>query len=149
MLRSTIDSVHLDHFLGLLSVVDQEKHRFTIPSLDCEQPNFYWVFRNMDFEQWRSASCSQVLWLSGPPQCSIHQVSWYVVDLMKNKAADTQHSVLYFFCPTVRGGKSIVAIFVHTLLYQIVCCSPLDKKISVVRTFLHTCRSNFQKKANS
>lgn len=135
MLQSTIDNVNLDRFLGMLSAVDQGKHKSTIPSLDCEQPKFYWVFRNMDFEEWRSAS-SQVLWLSGPPQCSIHQVSSYIVDLVKNKASETQHSVLYFFCSTASREKSIAAVFVHTLLYQIVCCSPLDKRESVVRIFL-------------
>jgi len=142
MLRSTIDSVNLDQFRRVLSAVDQEEHKSTIPSLDCEQPNFYWIFRNMDFEQWRSANCSQVLWLSGPPQCNIHQVSSYVVDLVKNKASETQHSVLYFFCSTASREasmeKSIVTIFVHAILYQIIYCPPLDKKLSVVRNFLHT-----------
>jgi hypothetical protein len=134
VLRSTINCVDLNQFLGLLSVVDQEEHKSTIPSLDCEQPNFFWVFRNIDFEQWLSASCSQVLWLSGPLRCSIHQISSYIVD----KTSETQHSVLYFFCSTASKEKSIAVIFVHTLLYQIVCSSPLDKKLSVVRTFLHT-----------
>lgn len=138
MLQSTIDSMNLDRFLGMLSAVDQEKHKSTILSLDCEQPNFYWIFRNMDFKQWHSASCSQVLWLSGPRQCSIHQVSSYIVDLMKNEASETQHSVLYFFCSTASRENSITTAFVHTLLYQVVCCSSLDKSISVVRNFLHT-----------
>jgi hypothetical protein len=121
----------------MLSTVDQEKHKSTIPLLDYEQPNFYWIFRNMDFEQWRSASSSQVLWLSGPPQCNIHHVSSYIVDLAKNKASETQHLVLYFFCSTASRDESIATTLVHTLLYQIVCCSPPDKQLSVVRNFLH------------
>jgi hypothetical protein len=136
MLRSAIDSVTVDQFLRILSPVNQEDHETTIPSLDCDQPKFYWVFRNKDFEQWRSAS-SQVLWLSGPPECSIHQVSSSIVNQSKELALTTEHCVLYFFCSAAVGGKSVVSIFTQTLLYQIIHSSPIDKKL-IVRNFLHT-----------
>src|SRR2546429_6074824 len=100
----------------MLSAVDQEGYKSTIPSLDCDQPKFYWIFKNIDFEQWSSTSRSQVLWLSAPPEYSIHQVSSYIVDQVKIKALKTQHSVLYFFCSTAIWEKSIVTTFIHTLL---------------------------------
>jgi hypothetical protein len=136
MLRSAIESANLDLFLHTLSLFDQEKHKSNIQSLDCNQPKFYWIFRNIDFKQWSSASCSQVIWLSGRPECNINQVSSYIVDLEK-RALEKQRSVLYFFCSTAIGAKSIVAAFVHTLLSQIIDCSPMDKKMLMVKIFLH------------
>jgi hypothetical protein len=136
MLRSVIDSVGLNLILPMLLVVDQGKHKSTIPCLDHDRPEFYWIFRNLDFKQWSDAS-SQVLWLSGPPACSIHKVSSYVVDL-ENRALKTQRSVLYFFCETAREEESIVVAFAHTLLSQTIYYSPMDKKILMARVFLHT-----------
>lgn len=138
--RSAIDNANPDSFLRMLSVIDQEKHNSTIPSLDRDEPKFYWIFKNMDFEQWEQwmTPSSQVLWLSGPPERSIHQVSSYIVDLLKKKSSDTQHFVLYFFCSSASREKSIASVFIHTLLYQTVSYLPPDKKVSIVRIFLHT-----------
>ena len=92
----------------------------------------------MDFKQWSTASCPQVLWLSGPPECDIHQVSSYIVDQEKNRASKTQYFVLYFFCSTAARKKLVIVIFIHTLLDQIVRCSPANKRILIVRRFLHS-----------
>jgi ankyrin repeat domain-containing protein 50 len=138
MLQSAIDNVDLDRFLPVLSVVDQEKHQSKIPSLNYDQPKWFWIFRNMDFRQWSTASCPQVLWLSGPPECDIHQVSSYIVDQEKNRTSKTQYFVLYFFCSTAARKEPIIVIFIHTLLNQIVRCSPANKRILIVRRFLHS-----------
>lgn len=132
MIQSAVDGVNLDQLLEMLSTYDQEKQRSTIPTQDCDQPKFYWVFRNIDFQKWNSASCSHVLWLSGPPDCSIHHVSSYIIDMKKNKAQQNKHSVLYFFCSST---GSIVA-FIQTLLYQYICSSPLSKRKSTIIVFL-------------
>jgi hypothetical protein len=124
--------VNPDQFLRVLSV-DQKMHKSTIPPLGGDEPNFYWIFRNIDFEQWKSASCSRVLWLSAPRECNIHQVSSFIVD----EALEKHRFVLYFFCSTANKGEQVTA-FIHTLLYQIVCFSPHNEKISIVSTFLHT-----------
>lgn len=128
----------LDRFLPMLSVVDQEKHQSAIPSLNYDQPKWFWIFRNMDFRQWDAASCPQVLWLSGPPECDIHQVSSYIVDQEKNRTSKTQYFVLYFFCSTAARKEPIIIIFIHTLLDQIVRCSPANERILIVRRFLHS-----------
>jgi hypothetical protein len=60
------------------------------------------------------------------------------VDLEKKATLKTEHIVLYFFCSSALRKKSIVDVFVHTLLYQIVRCSPMNEKISIVKSFLHT-----------
>jgi hypothetical protein len=137
-LQSAIDNVDLDRFLPMLSMLDQEKHRSTIPSLNYDQPKLFWIFRNMDFRQWSAASGPQVLWLSGPPECDIHQVSSYIVDQEKNRTSKTQYFVLYFFCSTAARKKPIAVIFIHTLLDQIISCSSTNKRILIVRRFLHS-----------
>ena len=121
----------------MLLVVDQEKHKSTIPPLDCRHPMFWWIFKNIDYTSWSSASFPGILWLSGPPERNIHQVSSYIVNQEKNRALNTQHLVLYFFCSASIRKDLITTVFVHTLLYQIVCCSPTDKGILIIRTFLH------------
>jgi ankyrin repeat domain-containing protein 50 len=136
MLRSAIDSITLDRFLPMLSVVDQEEHKLSIPPLDCDLAKFYWIFKNVDFMEWSSANEPRVLWLSGPPKCSINQAASHIVDQAKNRALDIPRSVLYFFCATSIGTESIITTFVHTILYQIVSSSPMDKKMLIVRKFL-------------
>jgi ankyrin repeat domain-containing protein 50 len=148
MLRSTIDTMDLDLFLPMLSAVGQEKHKSTIPSLNTDQPEFFWVFRNADFEQWSTAS-SQVLWLSAPPKCNIHQVSSYLVDQEKNRSLKRQNFVLYFFCSAATKETLVVVDFVHSLLHQIVRCSPIEKRILIVRRFLHSLLEGIFKKKES
>ncbi|KAI9769491.1 MAG: hypothetical protein M1840_003968 [Geoglossum simile] len=136
VLLSTIDSVDLDRFLQVLSAIDQDEYKTTIQPLDHGQPTFYWIFRNMDFEQWNSGSDSRVLWLSGPSGCNIHRVSSYIVDQAKNKASRTRQFVLYFFYSTAIRGKPIATVLIHTFLNQIICSSLVDKRILIVKTFL-------------
>ena len=123
----------LQQFLPLLSVLDQDEHISTIPPLDRDH-KFYWIFRNIDFKQWSSAKSSQVLLLSGPPERRIYQVSSYIAGQEKNTALSVDHFVLYFFCSA--AGRATVANVVHTLLKQIVCCSSIDKRTPIIRTFL-------------
>ncbi|KAH7111345.1 hypothetical protein B0J11DRAFT_447573, partial [Dendryphion nanum] len=82
----------------------------------------------MDFEKWNSDS-HYVLWVSGPPDCNIHQVSSHLIGL-------AQHSVLYFFCSTAEGQEPIATTFVRTLLYQFIYCSPLNKRKTIIQNFL-------------
>jgi ankyrin repeat domain-containing protein 50 len=103
----------------------------------------------MDFRQWNTARCPQVLWLSGPPECDIHQVSSYIVDQEKNRTSKTQYFVLYFFFSTATRKKSIIVIFIHTILDQIVRCSPTNKKILTVRRFLHSLLEGAFKKGST
>jgi hypothetical protein len=131
----------------MLSAVDQEKQILIMPFLDRNHPLPYWIFRNADYVQWND-SCSQVLWLAGPSEYNIHEVSSYIVNQEKKSALKTGHFVLYFFCSTATKRESIMKDFVHTLLDQIVCCSPTDWSLSIIHNFLHSLlRKAFQKHA--
>lgn len=121
----------------MLLAVDQEEKKSTIPTLDIGNPTFYWIFRNIDFVRWTDRSDPQVLWLSGPSKCNIQQVSSYVVE-HKKAGAKTRCPVLYFFCSTAAEERSIVSTFVHTLLTQIISCSPEDRKLLIAKSFIQT-----------
>jgi len=59
------------------------------------------------------------------------------VDQEKSEVLKTQNFALYFFCSTAIIEKSILVVFVHTLLHQIVSCPPIERGILIVRGFLH------------
>ena len=132
-----MEGIGPDQFLQVLSPVDQEKYQSGLPKLDRDDPKFCWVFENMDFEQWCLAN-SQVLWLTGPPECGTHEVASHIVDLARSQDSETQPIVFYFFCSTVTGTKSIMAAFIHALLQQLISYSSPLKKISVITAFLCT-----------
>jgi hypothetical protein len=122
-----------------LSVADQDKHRSMIPPLDRNEPKFFWITRNIDFTQWESEENSQVLWLSGPHNRGMKEVSSHIIEAAKEKAIQPNSSVLYFFCSTATMTRgSIATVFAHTLLRQIVCSSSADKAKSIAVTFLRS-----------
>jgi hypothetical protein len=138
MLRSLVESVTVDQFLPILSTVNQEEPQSTIMSLD-SLPEFYWVFKNKTYLLWRagnSSDChSHVLWLSGPPERKIQQVSAYIIH---KHALKTERRMLYFSCSAAARQELIVTCFIQTLLYQFLRCSLVDKQTPIVRGFLDT-----------
>ena len=138
MLFAAVDMADSDQLLRHLSAVDQDyqkSHRQ--PSSYRELPRFYWIFRNMDYEQWRSAKGPRVLWLSGPAECGISEASSCIVDLAKETSAESQRSALYFLCSTGPARVSIAVTFVSTIVSQLVCRSP-ELKGQVTNIFLQT-----------
>ena len=138
MLFAAVDMADSDQLLRHLLAVGRDYHRSHMKSSSCrELPRFYWIFRNMDYEQWWSAKGSQVLWLSGPADCDISDASSCIVDLAKEISAEAKHSALYFFCSTKPTRVSIAVIFVSTIVSQLVCRWPQLKE-QVANIFLHT-----------
>ncbi|KAF8252541.1 hypothetical protein K440DRAFT_644732 [Wilcoxina mikolae CBS 423.85] len=127
--------------LGQLSVVDQDQYRSEISQLDRNGPNFYWVTRNMDFEKWESDDSVQVLWLSGPPNRGMTEVSSHAINLAKESAPEANGPVLHFLCSAgarFGGSRSMTTLFTHTVLHQIVCYSSAEKSKSITTIFLNT-----------
>jgi hypothetical protein len=135
ILLAAMDNVRPDDFLQTLSAVDQQKPKRSITLAGYEQARFYWIFKNVDFEEWWSAS-SAMLWLSGPPRCGIQQATVHIINLAKKKAIGRRHSVLYFFCSTVARARSAVTDFVRTIFHQIVSHLPAPNKKTVITAFL-------------
>ena len=143
MLLSIVDGGDPDQLLGYLPAIDQEGHKSRMQPPTCDLPKFYWIFRDMDFEQWRltTASGVKMLWLSGPAECQISGASSCIVDLAKKTYAGVRHSVLYFFCSTTPAGVRAITSFACTIVHQLACCSPQLKE-KVVSTFLRTLADN-------
>ncbi|KAF8537359.1 hypothetical protein BDD12DRAFT_982209 [Trichophaea hybrida] len=121
-----------------LSVVDQDENRFKISPFDRNEPENFWISKNIDFTQWESANDSRALFLSAPPGHGTTEVCSHIIDLVKEKAAlQTNSSVMYFFSSTATEARCST-VFTHTLLHQIVCCSSIEKADSIAATFLDT-----------
>jgi len=134
-----VESVDWDILSPHLSVADQDKHRSTISPLDRNEPKYFWITRNIDFTQWESDENWQALWLSGPHDRGMKEVSSHIIEATKEKAIQPNSSVLYFFCSTAtRAQGSIATVFAHTLLHQIVCSSSADKAKTIATTFLRS-----------
>ena len=129
----------MDGFLRLLSAVGAAQRRPTVTSALAEQPEFYWVFKNMDFEEWVNSYSDSVLWLSGPPERRLALAASYIVELERKRGTDTPAMVLYFSCSFIFKvrERSIITTFVHTLLHQIIRWVKLPKKV-ISAVFFHT-----------
>jgi len=137
-LQFAINNIQIDQIIRVMSAVDQDKYESKIPLLDCDDPEFYWVYRNMDFEHWELASSGE-LWLSGPPQRNLHQVASHVLRQAKKNASNSLRYVLYFFSSTAASEKSSTTIvFVSAILHQIIRCLSLPQRHSVIAVFLRT-----------
>ena len=134
MLFAVVDMADSDQLLRHLSAVDQDDHKRHTQSSSCrELPRFYWIFRNMDYEQWWFSKGSRALWLSGPAECDISDASSCIVGLAKETTTGAQHSALYFFCSTLTAENRVVITFVSTIVHQLVCCVPqLKEQVSKV-----------------
>ena len=132
-----MEKVDPNQLLRHLPAVDQESYRSRLLPSNWDQPEFYWISKNMDFEQWHHTNGSEVLWLSGPAECHISDASSCIVDLMKEKPSQSQHLVLYFFCSTASSEDPIAITFVSTIIHQLACRLPrLKGEFSTV--FLRT-----------
>jgi hypothetical protein len=122
-----------------LSIADQDKHRSTISLLDRNEPKYFWITKNVDFTQWESDENSQALWLSGPSHRGMKEVSSHIIGVTKEKAIQSNSSVLYFSCSAETATRgSIVTTFAHTLLHQIVRSLSDGKARSIAATFFKT-----------
>src|SRR5205807_687305 len=143
-LLSNMKAVGSGGLLRHIPAVDQEGYKSHIHALSRDQRHqptgkFYWIFKNMDFERWRSAKNLETLWLSGPAESHISGASSRIVDLVKEKPTGTQaqHLVLYFFCSTVLAEASIASTFVSTITSQLIFHLPQLKE-KVTMAFLRT-----------
>ncbi|KAF5661331.1 kinesin [Fusarium denticulatum] len=140
-LRSAIDCVDLYPFLEALPDKDHGKQIPKI-TIDFHQQRFHWVSKNMDFEYWAQSSHPQVLWLSGPPECNLYEVSAHIA--RPENAVRAPGDVMRFFYSAKKGDVTS-AKFIRSLLFQIINRSP-TQQISIIKGFLHTLRKRLVKR---
>jgi hypothetical protein len=147
-LEDIFDNVDPNQFLEALSVADQTLHRPKVEPAEFDHPRYYWIFKNMDYDQW-AAQDSEVLLLSGPTSCTLDHVSSHIQGLMEEGWFGKDRIVLNFFSPdgALKGNKgrsrrqgpeTTVTIFAHTLLHQFISSTTISKeaRISAVSHFL-------------
>ncbi|KAF8536342.1 hypothetical protein BDD12DRAFT_890425 [Trichophaea hybrida] len=117
-------------FLGLLS---QSNHTSKIPPICPTDPKFNWILKNIDFKQWELPDGPPVLWLLGPPDHGMTEVSSHIVGEEKKKA----RNVFYLFCSTIEKD-SLVTIFAHSILHHILNNSGDDQAKTIVNIFVRT-----------
>jgi hypothetical protein len=120
-----------------LSVFDQDKHRSTICDFDRDEPNYFWIAKNLDFVRWESDNDLRALLLSAPPGHGTTEVCSHFIDIAKGKDSQADGPVLYFFCSSAPKVRRLTYL-THTLLHQIVCCSNTGKSNSIAVAFLST-----------
>jgi hypothetical protein len=136
-LEDTIDNMDLNQFLETLLVADQTVHRPKVEPCELDHPRFYWIFKNMDYDQWLAGG-SEVLLLSGPTNCTLGRVSSHILGLMEEGQFGENRIVLsFFFSPdgAARGNRRrrrrdsdpTVTTFVHTLLHQFISANVSGK----------------------
>ncbi|KAF8532761.1 hypothetical protein BDD12DRAFT_785326, partial [Trichophaea hybrida] len=126
-------------FLGLLPPMTNQDERISkIAPIQHNDPKLYWIFQDIDFKDWESTNRSQVLWLFGPPDRGITEVSSHFVSLAKQKASQTEGAVFYFFCSMLEMERSVATIFTNSVLRHILNGSGDDQAKKIVSTFLST-----------
>jgi len=137
IVRNAVESVQPDQFLRILAEHDQNKHISEIPPMDPNDPQNFWISKNVDFTNWMNADSSHALWISGPTRKEIPRISSYVVDARKDRG--TLPSVLYFFCAAaVVPEQHISSVCVQALLSQILVNLTPDNRNQAVALFLGT-----------
>lgn len=144
-IETAIEAVDLQRFLSMLPPVDQEKHTLDTSPLDRETPNYYWIFRNEDFRNWDTADFSRILWLAGPPECELRKAASSIIHLEMTKPSTTPRLVLYFFCSSAVVEESSIAVFILSIVHQIILSSAEAMQALIASTFLRGVLSDLMK----
>jgi len=121
---------------GQLTVVGQDEYRSKISPFDSNEPNSFWITRNIDFAQWKSADPPRALLLSAPYGYGTMEFCSHIIGRAKEKASRTNGSVLYFFCSSAKKSRRSTNL-IHTLLHQVIFCSNDGKSNSIAAAFLN------------
>ncbi|KAF8541192.1 hypothetical protein BDD12DRAFT_531320 [Trichophaea hybrida] len=133
-LEKLVPTIGWDQLSRQLSVIDQDKHRSPISPFNRNEPNHFWISKNIDFTQWESADPPRALLLSAPFGHGSTEVCSHIIN--QEKVSGENGPVLYFFCLSATKAKRSTSL-THTLLYQIVSCSS-ENANSIAAAFLNT-----------
>ncbi|KAF3077394.1 hypothetical protein CFAM422_000021 [Trichoderma lentiforme] len=156
MFRSTIGELNLDQLLQLLPMLEQKQRSSEVLNLDPDDPQFSWVFRNIDYKTWKFNDSPSTLCLSSPQVHQLSQISSYIV----GQEEKPNRLFLYCTCSQIASNKSVKThsireedstvfnVLIYTLLEQIVHFSPVEERLLIVRNFLNgLLQKSFENKA--
>lgn len=155
LLRSIIGELNLEQLLQLLPVLEQKQSSPEALNLDPDEPQFSWVFRNIDYESWKSNESPSALCLSKLQAHHLSQIASYIV----SREEKPNRLVLYCACSQIANSKcinthslrgegiTIINALICTLLEKIVLLSPIEKRVLIMRNFLQgLLQKSFEKK---
>ncbi|KAF4341456.1 purine and uridine phosphorylase [Fusarium beomiforme] len=138
-LINNLDDNMADMFISMLSSTDQYKRFFSIQPVDPEDSMFYWVFRNIDFQNWASGHGSQSLWVTGPMETPFRGISQRLA--MQILPAPEQRSYgLYFSCTENTSFRTLV----RDLIYQVIQAISSERLLLVQRVLKSLIESYWQ-----
>jgi len=129
----------------LLYAVDEEKQTSLIADHYCNGPKFHWITKNIDFEQWKSATGPgpSVLWLSTPVPYD-HGTTDMCAHIVNSAKQGASKTVLHFFRSSEPAAKCrLVTTLTHTLLLQLVRNMSKEKADSIAVSFLKVLAGRF------
>lgn len=152
-LQLAIEEINLEEIERLLSPPCGGYHSkpiHPIPLLD--DPKFFWIFKNVDLEEWESAS-SGLLWLSGALECGINRAALHILHRMEggiggkvktSQEIRCENTVLYFSfqnhfpldshrCASIGPGHCVRSLF-----SQFTFSLQQERQEFVARLFLRT-----------
>ncbi|KAL6835271.1 putative kinesin [Trichoderma camerunense] len=155
MFRFTISELNLYQLLQLLPTLEQKQQSSEVLNLDPDDPQFSWVFRNIDYKSWNSNDSPSALCLSSHEVRQLSQVTSYIV----GREEKPNRQVLYFSCPQIANDRfvrsqsvqgeviTITNVLIYTLFEQMIHFSPVEKRKPIVRNFLDgLLKKSFEKK---
>ena len=126
--------MHPDRFLEILSTHNQETKLSPLSIPLWNSPDQYWISRNIDFKEWSSVDSAPVLWITGPPQCRLHQIASHIMDRLNATTSNTSRSILYFFAGKQSSTHSAIQAFLRQFLLGV----PGPRQKEAITEFLRT-----------
>ncbi|KAF8536768.1 hypothetical protein BDD12DRAFT_849545 [Trichophaea hybrida] len=136
-LQKLVQTIDWDTLSSQLSVIDQDKHRSTISNFNRDEPENFWIAKNLDFKRWERDNNLRALLLTAPPGHGITEVCSHFINIAEGKDSPADGPVLYFFCSSAPAARRSTHL-THTLLHQVVRCSSSRKSNSIAVAFLST-----------
>lgn len=151
MFRSTIGELDLGQLLQLLPVLEQhpvlEQNQLSpeVLNLDPDDPQFSWVFKNIDYNSWKSNDSPSVLCLSSHEVRQSSQVTSYIV----GREEKLNRLTLYSNCSQIASNKyvknqsilskdiTVANLLIYTLLKRTVYFLPTEERVRTMRNFFN------------
>lgn len=144
MFRFTISELNLYELLQLLPTLEQKQQPSEVLNLDPDDPQFSWVFGNIDYKSWKFNDSPSALCLSSHKVRQLSQVTSCIV----GDEEKPNRQVLYCSCPQIANDRfvrsqsvqgeliTITNVLIYTLFEQMIHNSPAEERIPIVRNFL-------------
>ncbi|OGM40936.1 hypothetical protein ABOM_010325 [Aspergillus bombycis] len=135
-LQLAIENVNVDQFLKRIVSVGVRRPCPDLPPVRSDDPKYWWISRNIDFQCWQSSDSSQFLWLSGRSECNIQQATAFQIGKEFNKAPVKPAFVQFHCSDLLPPHYSLIKAISHSLFHQLISNLPANSKDLAIKDFL-------------